>query len=475
MDGAGERGSTSAPAAPRPPAIARSESPTVRWPALGGEYATRLRALLHQLDETQWWPADTIVAMQLRQLGALLEHAFEQVPATRALLERAGWRRGRELDLDGWRTLPVLERAQLLARGPQLYARSVPPRFEPRGEISSSGSTGTPVTVRTTAIGGLLWDALTMRDHFWQRRDFSAKMGVIRLLATPGHQVEPGPRPDWGAPASTLYATGPSDLMELLTPIEAQARWLAQANPAQLLTYPTNALALAQHCLAAGIAVPALRELRTMSEAMPEGLRDAAERAWGARVTDIYSSRELGYLALQCPDHPHYHVMSESVFLEVLHDDGRPCGPGETGRVVVTPLHNFGSPLLRYAVGDVATVGAPCPCGRGLPVLTRILGRERNLQVMADGSRHWPAIPSLEMRAAAPLLQYQFVQRTRFDVELHYVAERALTDGEQSAVVAIVREFMGEALVVTLVPRDALARSASGKWEEFRCEVPPGG
>lgn len=59
---------------------------------------------------------------------------------------------------------------------------------------------------------------------------------------------------------------------------------------------------------------------------------------------------------------------------EAMREDGTPSAPDETGRVLVTPLHNLAMPLIRYDIGGAAEVGAPCPCGRGLPVLTRILG-----------------------------------------------------------------------------------------------------
>ena len=61
----------------------------------------------------------------------------------------------------------------------------------------------------------------------------------------------------------------------------------------------------------------------------------------------------------------------------MLDGQGKPCGVGEIGRVVVTPLSNFAMPLIRYDVGDTAEVGPPCACRRGLPVLTRIIGRDR--------------------------------------------------------------------------------------------------
>ena len=119
---------------------------------------------------------------------------------------------------------------------------------------------------------------------------------------------------------------------------------------------------------------------------------DETMEAWGVPLSDMYSGREVGYLALQCPQHDHYHVMSEGNFLEVLGDDGRPCQPGETGRVVVTTLHNYVMPLIRYEIGDFAEVGEPCPCGRGLPVLTRILGRQQNMLTLPTGESRWTQI-----------------------------------------------------------------------------------
>ena len=78
----------------------------------------------------------------------------------------------------------------------------------------------------------------------------------------------------------------------------------------------------------------------------------------------MYSSQEVGYIALQCPENESYHIQAENVLVEILDDDGLPCEPGEVGRVVVTALHNLATPLLRYDIGDYAEVGSPCSCGR---------------------------------------------------------------------------------------------------------------
>ena len=49
------------------------------------------------------------------------------------------------------------------------------------------------------------------------------------------------------------------------------------------------------------------------------------------------------------------------------------------GRVVVTHLHNYAMPLIRYEIGDYAIAGGNCDCGINLPVLERVVGRTRNL------------------------------------------------------------------------------------------------
>ena len=114
-------------------------------------------------------------------------------------------------------------------------------------------------------------------------------------------------------------------------------------------------------------------------------------------------------------------------------DRGEACAPGEVGRVVVTPLRNFAMPLLRYDISDYAELGELCPCGRGLPVLRRVVGRARHMLVAPDGQRYWPFFGATSFRRIAPLTQYQFVQTSCDAIEGRLVVERPLTQAEQEA------------------------------------------
>lgn len=61
-------------------------------------------------------------------------------------------------------------------------------------------------------------------------------------------------------------------------------------------------------------------------------LRAKCRQVRGLPMVDAYIAEEVGMIALQCPEHPHFHVQLESVQVEILDDQGRPCRTGESGR-----------------------------------------------------------------------------------------------------------------------------------------------
>ena len=110
-----------------------------------------------------------------------------------------------------------------------------------------------------------------------------------------------------------------------------------------------------------------MEKLYLAGESISPGTRTEIEEGFGADVVDRYGAMETGQMALQCPEGIHYHVQSENVVVEVVNADGQPVEPGEQGRVVVTTLHNYAFPLIRYQIDDVVTLGDSCSCGTWSP------------------------------------------------------------------------------------------------------------
>ena len=435
------------------------------WPAIATTGPAGLRDLLKQLEYSQWFPADQLRQYQLSQLQALLRHALATVPHYAKTFS------GLDVDELNWSvfaSLPRMGRLELQERFAALRSRSLPASHGRPREGQSSGSTGTPIRFLQTTASQFFWQALTVREHLWHQRDLSGKLAAIRV------RVEQSHLPNWGAPVAAIFRTGPAAVLNVRTNTAEQLDWLLQEDPDYLLTHASNLGALAELSLQKGMRLPRLRQARSFSEALRPTLRETVQAAWGVGIADVYSCEEAGYIALQCPRHDHYHVQAENLIVEILDADGRPCAPGDTGEVVLTTLHNFAMPLIRYRLGDYAELGDPCPCGRGLLVLRRIHGRQRNMLRLPDGRQLWPSFPSSLWLDVAPLEQFQVIQRSVQEIEVNYVMARNLTPAEETRLAAALTTRLGFAFTFDWQRRPNLERTKGGKFEDFMSLVPVG-
>lgn len=437
-----------------------------------GSRGAQLLALLDGLERSERLAPAAIEEAQFRRLAALVAHAARESPFYAARLAAAGLAAGGELTPERWRRLPLLERPEVQAHGEALRCHRLPADCSVIGEVHTSGSTGRPVRVVKTAFEQLLWEALTLRDHRWHRRDFSRTLAGIRWYPDGVASPPAGARwPDWGSPVAHIARAGPSCGLAVTATSAQQAAWLAAVQPDYLVTFPSLLPDLVRECARQGVRLAHLAQVRTVGECVDAATRALCRTAWHAPLLDIYSAQEVGYIALQCPDGDHYHLQAESALIEILDGAGSPCAPGDVGRVVVTPLYNFAMPLLRYALGDYAEAGAPCACGRGLPVITRILGRTRNMLTLPDGGRLWPRLSELRYGEVLPVEQFQLVQKSRTQLELRLVTSRRASAEEEARLRELVLARLGHPFAVSITYPARIERGATGKYEDFRSEL----
>ena len=131
-----------------PIATPQSARTGIAWPALPPTLPTLILALQDQFEQSQWWPAETLLKHQLRQIERLLAHAARTVPFYRDRLKPlAGLKRG-ELTLDAFRRIPVMHRTDIQESGPSLASTRLPANHGATHDISTSGSTGRPVKLK---------------------------------------------------------------------------------------------------------------------------------------------------------------------------------------------------------------------------------------------------------------------------------------------------------------------------------------
>jgi phenylacetate-CoA ligase len=455
------------------PAIApRSGLRDIVWPAVAEEANARMLALQFQYEQSERWPAALIAARQFAQIGELLRFADGAIPFWRDRLRKAGLRPGQTLTAQAFARLPILRRREVQEEGARLFPAKLPPGHGAVMEGTTSGSTGTPLRYAQTELGRFMIYAANLRLGLWHGFDWRGVLAISRPMSKiglPEGMAETSR--DWGE-AFAAFPTGRAERMNISTPTQAQLDWLIGLDPSHLITFPSNAGLLARLARDTGTAPRGLRAIICYGEVLHPEIRDLCRDAFGAATIDSYSAEETGFLSLQCPEHDHHHhALAENVYLEVLNERDQPCGPGEVGRIVVTPLHNFAMPLLRYEIGDYAELGEACSCGRSLPVLRRILGRTRDVVRMPGGNARPAFWGAQQLQAIAPIIQYQLAQTGQEAMVFRLVARRKLTAAEEAQVVALAHTHLGHAFAIRFVYVDAIPRLPSGKFQDFVCEI----
>lgn len=201
------------------------------------------------------------------------------------------------------------------------------------------------------------------------------------------------------------------------------------------------------------------------AEAVLPADRAAITRAFGPHVFETYGSRETMLLAAECEAHDGMHLMEENMLVEVARG-GRPVEAGEAGDVLVTDLHNYGMPFIRYQNGDVARMSGSgaCSCGRGLRKLERVDGRRADILRDALGN----PIPGIVFHVLFSdarqeiVRQFQAVQRRDGEVTLRVVRGQDWSQDQFDAVARRFGEYL-RGLPFRIEHVTAIAPCATGK------------
>jgi phenylacetate-CoA ligase len=422
-------------------------------------------ARVAELRRTQWLSFDELRAMQDRSLRRLLRHAYEHVPLYRERFAGAGARPEDVGGLDGLARLPVLTRREARERARDRVS-GVPPRVTIRKV--TSGTSGEPLAFgydsaseewrQAVKLRGYEWAGFRPGDRaffFWgvptppeQSTAKRAKVGLDRWL-----------RRERYVPCSVVS----DDTMREVV------RRLFASPPRVLVCYTQAGAELARFVRREGLRVPRIPYVLCGAERLYPHDRSDLAQVFGARVFDTYGCREVMLIGAECHVHDGLHLSMENLVVELLVTgaDGvvRPAEPGETGEVVVTDLHNFAMPFIRYATGDVAVAGpsSRCTCGRALSRIASVEGRTSETLRDGRGNRvSSVALSHIFTGLEAAVRRFQLVQHVDRSVTLHVVPSRKFDRGTEDVLrTRCARQLAG--IDVHVRPVAALPRSAAGK------------
>ena len=239
---------------------------------------------------------------------------------------------------------------------------------------------------------------------------------------------------------------------------------LNRQKPEFIFGYAGSVYELAKYMQARGIKPARAPQvaLLTAQTCYPH-MREMIETVLGCQICNHYGSREVGPVSWEACDGKTYHF--DFIHLvEVVDDGNRRVPPGTEGRVLVSTLHNFAMPLIRYDIGDRAIMGERATlAGRSLPTFEQIVGKTAEHFKTPDGTLvHGQFFINL-FYFRDWIDAFQVVQKTTTSIDVLYTQNSDSNQADIKDITVKIKHVMGAECTVTWRPVEVIPKTAAGK------------
>lgn len=421
--------------------------------------------LVRQFEETQWLVGQDSYDRQWKQLKEMLSYAYDNIPYYRKAFASHNVCPSDIRSKDDLLKLPVLSRDDVKSNAEKLRNPSILGRTYTR---QTSGSSGSPLHLSKDRECITAMDAVMFRNYGWYGIQMGQKEGRF-----------------WGSPLTAKGAAkvklkdglmnrvrfSPFDISD--SACQAFIRKLRRFVPDYIYGYAQTIVRFSEFVVRHDIDLSDLpiRVVIVTGEMINDGQIALVEQAFKCLVSNEYGCTEVGIIGMTCPD-KRMHVMSDNLLVEFV-KDGRHAQPGEAGEIVVTELYGKLMPLIRYRVGDIGYFDdGLCTCGRGLPLLGGIVGRNDEFIICPDGRQIDPIIFEYILTEIPPrygkVRQFRITQEPGWILNVEIVYEGALIDDMVAVVQRKLQTAVGAEFRIAFRSTESLQAEASGK---LRCFV----
>jgi phenylacetate-CoA ligase len=382
-----------------------------------------------------------IERLRARRTARIVEHAYEQVPHYRDEMDRLGAGPRDFTDASDLARLPVVEREHLQRHPERFVSRAL---GDDRLELSSSGSSGTPIKT--------LWDRRSILAHIaYRERQRAVETAIVGRRfgyrqSGIGMGVGVGPRIHAARKKAMWLPSFLFDRQFLLIQDGPAANLgeLVQFDPDVIRSYGSYLESIFLELERGGLRLPSLKVAQFAGDGISEPARRRIEEVFGIPVVGIYNAHETLDIAFECEERSGYHVNIDLCPVRIVDSNDRDLPDGEVGQIVVSNLVNRGTVLLNYRLGDLgAKLAGQCPCGRTLPLLQLAQGRLNPWLAMDNGRRVHGMVMRGVLKNDPGVRQFRVVQATGSLVEVSVVPWE---ETDRDALRARLREMLSSTL-----------------------------
>lgn len=259
----------------------------------------------------------------------------------------------------------------------------------PVSSYASTGSTGTPVKVYVTEENGYYNNVRGLAQYFINglslEENFTRISPATSLAALEKKSLDVSVGDSWAGPLSGVFRTGTAKKIVHQYDDAALIKELLKDKVGYLFC-PNRYLDI----LMSNGGIDLIRKLGIKSWIHSYDHRDPEIVKTldnvGVRSLSEYSAGEIGPIALECMKcQGYFHVVHTNVIVECDDRLTASFNGASLGRLLVTHLHSYATPIIRYDIGDFAQLEKQCPCGHDGPTIFNIFGRGKHFLRHPDG------------------------------------------------------------------------------------------
>ena len=427
--------------------------------------------LMSEADKNQYLSQNELRNLQFQKLIPLLQHSYKYVPYYRDVFDQIGVKPEDIRSWNDFRQLPILTKEQIRVNRERLLSKKL---RSPVFSVSTSGSTGKPMRFKmsqihaganiVSRIRALRWWGINLGDREMQ-------------LSSPSGQFVPGIKSTFNA---RIFRPMKEKILNrrLISALDMTEKSMdnywhitKKFNPKIIYGFPSAIYVFAKYLKDHGYDCSklGLKAVVTSGEILFDWQREMIEEVFRKPVVDEYGSVEAGIIAYGHPCGA-MHTMDDYIIVELIKSNPQ----DELGEVVVTPLENWGSPLIRYNLHDLAVPSdspSACPLRLGFSKIERIIGRQYDLFRLSNGRITHGHIFVQIIQYLKSIEQYQVIQKEPDLFEIILVSRKENNlDDEKYFIRTKLIEHLGPVRIdfrrVSSIPKET-----SGKFRYIRSEV----
>jgi len=405
---------------------------------------------------------DKLIQLQGKYLKSLLSHAYKNVPYYHRIFKETGVVNEGVVDLSKFDRIPILTKEIMRKHYKELISKDYTTRKWYYN--SSGGSTGKPVRF----IQDDLYDKWgNVAFCYWYKDILGVDEPGVKKIILWGSErdlFEGGM--GWKTKIAN-WLTNTIFLNSFRMTEEDMKNYIKTINsykPDLIRGYAGSLYELCRYAERKNIAIYTPKVVVSSAETLRNEMREEIETVFGTKVYDYYGSRETNNLAGECREGL-MHVLAFHNYVEILDINNNPVKEGEEGRVIVTNLHNYSMPFIRYEIGDMAVLGPEkCKCGNPLPTLKKITGRITDHFIKKDGTiihgEYFTHLFYLKDWVKA----FQVIQEDYKRIRLLVVSEGEINVSEKRDIEDKIKLVMGQDCKIVWEFVEEIPKTKSGKY-----------